>query len=121
MPTRPGSGNEADVTLGDSIGWLVESPEIDVVMAYAESIRNVDSFLAALEAAHRAGKPVILHKVGRSALGSRAALSHTASLAGDSTSQPMLSPRVTSASLPVATQIGVPRRRWRAMPSRCAP
>ncbi|WP_430273034.1 hypothetical protein [Pseudomonas aeruginosa] len=38
------------------------------VMAYAESIRNVDSFLAALEAAHRAGKPVILHKVGRSAL-----------------------------------------------------
>ena len=54
------TGNEADVTLGDSIGWLVESPEIDVVMAYAESIRNVDSFLAALEAAHRrrqAGDP----------------------------------------------------------------
>lgn len=82
-PICVATGNEADVTLGDSIGWLVESPEIDVVMAYAESIRNVDSFLAALEAAHRAGKPVILHKVGRSALGSRAALSHTASLAGD--------------------------------------
>ncbi|WP_416383894.1 acetate--CoA ligase family protein, partial [Pseudomonas aeruginosa] len=82
-PICVATGNEADVTLGDSIGWLVESPEIDVVMAYAESIRNVDSFLAALERAHRAGKPVILHKVGRSALGSRAALSHTASLAGD--------------------------------------
>ncbi|QCI11640.1 acetate--CoA ligase family protein [Pseudomonas putida] len=77
------TGNEADVTLGDSIGWLVESPDVDVVMAYAESIRNVDSFLAALEAAHRAGKPVILHKVGRSELGGRAAMSHTASLAGD--------------------------------------
>ena len=81
-PICVATGNEADVTLGDSIGWLVESPEIDVVMAYAESIRNVDSFLAALEAAHRAGKPVILHKVGRSALGSRAAVP-TASLAGD--------------------------------------
>ncbi|MFX5941523.1 CoA-binding protein, partial [Acinetobacter baumannii] len=44
-PICVATGNEADVTLGDSIGWLVESPEIDVVMAYAESIRNVDSFL----------------------------------------------------------------------------
>ncbi|MDF3845951.1 acetate--CoA ligase family protein [Pseudomonas citronellolis] len=82
-PICVATGNEADVTLGDAIGWLVESPEVDVVMAYAESIRNVDSFLAALAAAHRAGKPVILHKVGRSELGGRAAMSHTASLAGD--------------------------------------
>lgn len=82
-PICVATGNEADITLGDSIGWLVQSPDVDVVMAYAESIRNVDSFIAALEAAHRAGKPVILHKVGRSELGSRAAMSHTASLAGD--------------------------------------
>lgn len=82
-PLMIATGNEADITLGDSIGWLVESPDVDVVMAYAESIRDVDNFIQALEAAHRARKPVILQKVGRSALGQQAALSHTASLAGD--------------------------------------
>ena len=82
-PIMVATGNEADITLGESIGWLVENPEIDVVMAYAESVRDVDNFIAALEAAHKARKPIILQKVGRSALGQRAALSHTASLAGD--------------------------------------
>jgi len=82
-PLMVSTGNEGDVTLGESIGWLVENPDIDVVMAYAEAIRDVDSFLAALETAHRARKPVILQKVGRSLLGQQAALSHTASLAGD--------------------------------------
>lgn len=82
-PIMIATGNEADITLGDSIGWLVESPDVDVVMAYAESIRDVDNFIYALEAAHRARKPVILQKVGRSALGQQAAMSHTASLAGD--------------------------------------
>ncbi len=62
---------------------MVENPDIDVVMAYAEAVRDVDSFIAALEAAHAARKPVILQKVGRSALGQKAAMSHTAALAGD--------------------------------------
>ncbi|WP_226502211.1 acetate--CoA ligase family protein [Pseudomonas sp. MWU16-30317] len=82
-PLMISTGNEADITLGEGIGWLVDSPDVDVVMAYAESIRDVDSFIHALEAAHRARKPVILQKVGRSALGQQAAMSHTASLAGD--------------------------------------
>jgi acyl-CoA synthetase (NDP forming) len=82
-PLMISTGNEADITLGDGIGWLVDSPDVDVVMAYAESIRDVDTFIHALEAAHRAHKPVILQKVGRSALGQQAAMSHTASLAGD--------------------------------------
>ncbi|MBD1551460.1 acetate--CoA ligase family protein [Pseudomonas typographi] len=82
-PIMASTGNEGDITLGDAIGWLVQSPDIDVVVAYAESVREPEGFIAALEAAHRARKPVILQKVGRSALGKRAALSHTASLAGD--------------------------------------
>ncbi len=82
-PISVATGNESDVTLGETIGWMVRNPDIDVVMAYAEMIRHVDSFVAALEEAHAARKPVILQKVGRSTLGRKAALSHTASLAGD--------------------------------------
>ncbi len=77
------TGNEADVTIGDVIGWLAADPEIDVIVAYAEGINAPRRFLAALEAARAARQPVIMMKVGRSALGAEAARSHTASLAGD--------------------------------------
>jgi len=77
------TGNEADVTIGDVIGWLAEDPETDVIAAYAEGIREADSLYAALAAARAARKPVVMMKVGRSALGTAAAQSHTASIAGD--------------------------------------
>ncbi len=77
------TGNEADVTVGDVIGWMAEHPDTDVIAAYVEGIREADSFVAALGAARAAKKPVVLMKVGRSALGTAAAKSHTASIAGD--------------------------------------
>jgi acyl-CoA synthetase (NDP forming) len=77
------TGNEADVTVGDVIGWMVEDPDIDVITAYLEGIHDARSFLAALEAARAARKPVVVMKVGRSRLGQAAARSHTASIAGD--------------------------------------
>jgi len=77
------TGNEADVTIGEAIGWLAEDPETDVIAAYAEGIREADGFLAALAVARAARKPVVLMKVGRSALGRAAARSHTAAIAGD--------------------------------------
>jgi len=77
------TGNEADVALGDAIGWMAQAPEVDVICAYAEGIREGARFLEALELARRNRKPVVMMKVGRSALGSAAAKSHTASIAGD--------------------------------------
>ena len=77
------TGNEGDVTIGDVIGWLAEDPETDVIAAYAEGIREADSFLTALETARRARKPVVMMKVGTSAVGADAARSHTASIAGN--------------------------------------
>jgi acyl-CoA synthetase (NDP forming) len=94
------TGNEGDVTIGDVIGWLAEDPETDVIAAYAEGIREADSFLAALAAARRARKPVVMMKVGTSAIGAHAARSHTASIAGDD--------RVTDA---VLAEFGVVRAR----------
>jgi len=77
------TGNEADVTVGEAIGWMAENPEVDVIAVYAEGIRESEQFIAALEAARAAKKPIVLMKVGRSALGTAAAKSHTASIAGD--------------------------------------
>ena len=83
IPLCVTTGNEADVTIGDVIGWLAEDPDTDVIAAYAEGIHEADSLLAALAAARAARKPVVMMKVGRSKLGSVAAQSHTASIAGD--------------------------------------
>lgn len=77
------TGNEADVTVGECIGWLAENPEVDVIAVYAEGIREAPNLIAALEAAKAAKKPVVMQKVGRSELGGKAAKSHTASIAGD--------------------------------------
>jgi acyl-CoA synthetase (NDP forming) len=77
------TGNEGDVTVGECIGWLAESPEVDVIAVYAEGIREAPGLIAALQAAKAAKKPIVMQKVGRSELGTKAAKSHTASIAGD--------------------------------------
>ena len=77
------TGNEADVTVGECIGWLAENPDVDVIAVYAEGIREAPGLIAALETARSAKKPIVMQKVGRSELGGKAAKSHTASIAGD--------------------------------------
>ncbi|MDO9527430.1 MAG: acetate--CoA ligase family protein [Gemmobacter sp.] len=77
------TGNEADVSVGEVIGWLATDPQTTVIAAYIEGIKDGATLMAGLAAARRAKKPVILMKVGRSAIGSHAAKSHTASIAGD--------------------------------------
>ncbi|MCR4265280.1 acetate--CoA ligase family protein [Nitratireductor sp. ZSWI3] len=77
------TGNEADVTVADAIGWMAGSDAVDVICAYQEGFRDAGRLIAALEAARAAGKPVFMLKSGRSRLGASAAASHTASLTGD--------------------------------------
>ncbi len=77
------TGNEADVNVGELIGWMAQDPGTEVIAAYSEGIRDAPSFLAALDLARRNRKPVVMMKVGRSDVGSAAAKSHTASIAGD--------------------------------------
>ncbi|XAH25514.1 acetate--CoA ligase family protein [Xylophilus sp. GW821-FHT01B05] len=77
------SGNECDITLGDLVQAFVEDGDTDVITVYSEGIRDGQRLLAALEAARRARKPVVMMKVGTSAVGSAAAQSHTASIAGN--------------------------------------
>ncbi|MGG5811555.1 acetate--CoA ligase family protein [Falsiroseomonas sp. CW058] len=82
-PVLVTTGNEADVQVADVIDWMAASEEVEVIAAYAEGIGDGPRFVAALEAARAARKPVVMMKVGRSDLGRAAAQSHTASIAGD--------------------------------------
>ena len=77
------TGNEADITVADCIEWMARDPATRVIMAYLEGCRDGTRLRQALEQARRAGKPVVVVKVGRTALGAQAAASHTAALAGD--------------------------------------
>lgn len=76
------SGNEADIAAADFLDHLVDDPDTDIVLLFLETVRKPQKFVAALDKAARARKPVIVVKVGRSTAGSRATASHTASMAG---------------------------------------
>ncbi|NOT13110.1 MAG: bifunctional acetate--CoA ligase family protein/GNAT family N-acetyltransferase [Methylococcaceae bacterium] len=74
-------GSSADVDFGEIIDYLISDPKTHSILLYIEGIRNARSFMSSIRAAARI-KPVILVKVGRHAAGSKAAMSHTASLVG---------------------------------------
>lgn len=76
------TGNEADIHLHEVIAYMAADPDIAVILAYVESIRDGRAFAAALARAHAAGKPLVMVKVGDSEAGVRAAASHTGALAG---------------------------------------
>jgi acyl-CoA synthetase (NDP forming) len=77
------TGNEADVDVGEALGWMAARPENEILLGYVEGVQSGDRLVAALETAQALGKPVIMMKVGRTAEGSKAAASHTASLTGE--------------------------------------
>jgi Acyl-CoA synthetase (NDP forming) len=76
------TGNECDVEIGETVHWLAENPQIDVILVYMEGCRSSASLIEGFEAARRANKPVVAIKVGRTAVGAAAVASHTAALAG---------------------------------------
>lgn len=77
------TGNEVDLDSADFIHWLAHDPGTDLICTVMEGIRDGARFVAAAQAARRAGKPLIALKIGRSDFGKKAAQSHTASLAGE--------------------------------------
>ena len=76
------TGNECDVDVAETIGWLARRPDISVIVAYIEGVADRDRLLTSLALAREHRKPVILQKVGRTEIGADAVRSHTATLAG---------------------------------------
>jgi len=77
-------GNGVDLRESELLRYLGDDAETGVISMYVEGIRDGDEFLEALKFA--AGKkPVVILKGGLSTAGSRAVVSHTASLGGSRT------------------------------------
>ncbi len=74
-------GASVDVDFGEILDYLISDTQTHSILLYIEGIHNARSFMSSIRAAARI-KPVILVKVGRHAVGSKAAMSHTASLVG---------------------------------------
>ena len=77
-----GLGNKCDIDEDDLLTFFEQDPNTEVVAMHVEDLKDGRSFA---EIARRVAKkkPVIVLKAGRTALGARAAKSHTAALAGD--------------------------------------
>jgi acyl-CoA synthetase (NDP forming) len=76
------TSNEADLGLADFVDYLIDDPSTKVIVLYIESIRHPEKFRAAALRAKKAGKPIVVYKVGKSEAGIKAAVSHTGALAG---------------------------------------
>jgi len=73
-------GNKADVSGNDLLSWWGEDKATGVALLYLESFGNPRKF-ARLARDFSRSKPIVAVKSGRSAVGRRAASSHTAALA----------------------------------------
>jgi acetate---CoA ligase (ADP-forming) len=73
-------GNKVDVNECDILEYFLEDPDTEVIGLYLESFSDGRRFL---DLCRRSGKPIVVLKGGRSRAGAKAALSHTASLAGN--------------------------------------
>ncbi len=78
-------GNQNDLTHGDMLNYFADKNGIDVIGVYAEGFRDLDglAFAKGVRKAVLNGKQVIVYKAGHTQAGQVAALSHTASIAGD--------------------------------------
>lgn len=72
------TGNESDVDAVDLSAELVSDPTVRVLLLVVEGFRSPQRFLKVAAQAREAGKSIVVAKLGSSASGARAALSHTA-------------------------------------------
>ena len=78
------AGNEAVTRTVDYLEYLIDDPNTKAIATFTETVREPERYVAALDRAADAGKPVVVIKVGRSERTQRAITSHTGGLAGSS-------------------------------------
>lgn len=77
-----GVGNKCDVDEDDLITFFGQDPNTKVIAMHVEDIKDGSAFIASAQKVSRL-KPIVALKAGATALGQRAAFSHTGALAGD--------------------------------------
>lgn len=77
------TGSETVTTAADYLKWMVSQKETTCIGLFLETVRDPDGFMQGLRTASDRDIPVVVLKVGRSALGARMAMSHTGALVGN--------------------------------------
>lgn len=75
-------GNDADLDILDYADFMVDDPQTRVILITAETLKDGTKLRRLAARAVAAGKPIVMMKLGRSAAGQQAAVSHTGALAG---------------------------------------
>jgi len=75
------SGNEADLHFEDYLEYLGQDERTEIILGYVEGLREGTRFLELAKEITKK-KPIVIMKVGRTDVGTRAARSHSAALAG---------------------------------------
>jgi acyl-CoA synthetase (NDP forming) len=75
-------GNSAQLTIDDYVDYFADDPETAVIFVYLEGVRDGRRFFERVARAS-SRKPIVVLKGGATALGQRAASSHTGALASD--------------------------------------
>ena len=76
------TGNEAALEVTDLADFMLDEGGTDVFLLLLEDVKSPEKFKRVAAKALKAGKPLIVGKIGQSEPGSRAVFSHTAALAG---------------------------------------
>ena len=76
------TGNECVLSFTDYLQYILEDPQVRLFLGYMEDARDGQAFQTCAQRALILDKPLIIMKVGRSAVGAKASVSHTGSLAG---------------------------------------
>ncbi|MES2563171.1 MAG: CoA-binding protein, partial [Pseudomonadota bacterium] len=76
------TGNEIGISTLDFIDYFIRDPQTDIIAGYVEGMKDAHRLIDVGDRALRAGKPILMWKVGNTEQGQRAAASHTANLGG---------------------------------------
>ena len=76
------TGNQGGVTLSGVIDYLVDHEPTKAIAAFVENVSDPEAFIEAARRARRAKKPLVLLKIGRTALAGAVAQAHTGSVLG---------------------------------------
>ena len=78
------TGNEADLHCEDYLEYLAADPQTKVILSYIEGLKDGRRFYQIAKDVSKK-KPIVVLKGGETPAGAKAAMSHTASLAGSDT------------------------------------
>jgi len=76
------TGNEVVIDAIDCMDYMLDDERIKVILAFIEQFRRPNKLIEVAWKAKEKGKPIVLLKVGKSAIAQRATITHTGALAG---------------------------------------